>query len=172
MVLSLGERQKGQIYNVVLKYDIKYNKVWYRWLDLQINSIWVNPKGNQSWICIGRTDAEAKTPIFWPSDVKNWLIGRDADSGKDWRQEDKGMTEDKMVGWHHRLDGYEFEQAPGVGDGQGSLACCSPRGRKESDTIERLNWTELRLNYLPSKRYLHKGWFGQCSQTLPALDKG
>ena len=89
----------------------------------------VNPKGNQSWIFIGRTDAEA--PILWPPDVKNWLLGKDPDAGKDWRQEEKGTTEAEMVGWHHRLNGHEFEQALGVGDGQGSPVCCSPRGRKE-----------------------------------------
>ena len=102
----------------------------------------VNPKGNQSWIFIGRTDAEAETPILWPPDAKNWLTGKDPDAGKDWRQEEKGTTEDEMVGWHHRLDGHEFEQAPGVGVGQGNLECCSPWGHKESDTTERLNWTE------------------------------
>ena len=102
----------------------------------------VHPIGNQSWIFIGRTDAKAETPILWPRDVKKWLIGKDPDAGKGWRQEEKGMTEDEMVGWHHRLNGHEFEQAPGVGEGQGSLACCSPCGRKESDTTEWLNWTE------------------------------
>ena len=99
----------------------------------------VNPKGNQSWIFIGRTDAEAETPILCPSDGKNWLTGKDPDAGKDWRQEDKGTTEDEMVGWHHWLDGHEFEQAVGVGDGQGSLACCSPWGAKELDTTGKLN---------------------------------
>ena len=103
----------------------------------------VNAKGNQSWIFIGRTDAEAEAPILWPPDVKNWLVGKDPDGGKDWGQEVKGTTEDEMVGWHHRHDGHEFEQAPGVGDGQGSLVCCSPWGRKELDTTEQLNWTEL-----------------------------
>ena len=83
----------------------------------------VNPKGNRSWIFIGRTDAEAETPILWPPDVKNRLIGKDPDAGKDWRREEKGMTEDEMVGWHHQLNGHEFEQALGVGDGQGNLAC-------------------------------------------------
>ena len=102
----------------------------------------VHPKGNQSWIFIGRTDAETEIPILWPPDVKNWLIWKDPDAGKDWRQEKKGMTEDEMVGWHHQLDGHEFEQAPGVGDGQGSLACCSPWACKESDLTEWLNWTE------------------------------
>ena len=86
----------------------------------------VNPKGNQPWIFIGRTDAKAEAPILWPPDVKNWLIGKDPDAGKDWRQEEKGTTEDEMVGWHHWLHGHEFEQALWVGDGQGTLACCSP----------------------------------------------
>ena len=100
----------------------------------------VNPKGNQSWIFTGRTDAEAETLIFWPSDAKNWLTGKDPDTRKDWRQEKKGTTEDEMVGWYHQLYGHEFEQAPGVGDGQGSLVCCSPWGRKELDMTEWLNW--------------------------------
>ena len=99
----------------------------------------VQPKGNQSWIFIGRTDAEAETPVLWPPDAKNWLIGKDPDAGKDWRQEEKGTTEDEMVGWHYRLDGHEFEQAPRVGDGQGTLVCCSLWGHKESDMTEQLN---------------------------------
>ena len=99
----------------------------------------VHPKRNQSWILIGRTDIEAETPILWPPVAKNWLTGKDPDAGKDWRQEEKGMTEDEMIGWHHRLNGHGFEQALGVGDGQGSLACCSPWCCKESDTTE-LNW--------------------------------
>ena len=102
----------------------------------------VHPKGNRSWLFTGRTDAEAETPILWPSDAKNWLNGKDPDAGKDWRQEEKGTIEDEMVGWHHWLDGHEFEQALGVGDGQGGLACCSPWGHKESDTTEWLYWTE------------------------------
>ena len=100
----------------------------------------VNPKGNQSWIFIGRTDAE--DPILWPPDVKNWLIGKDLDSGKDWRREEKGMTEDVMVGWIHWLNGHEFAWTLGVGDAKGGLTCCSSWGRKESDMTERLNWTE------------------------------
>ena len=91
----------------------------------------VNPKGNQSWIHIGRTYDETETAILWPHNAKNWLLGKDPDAGKDWRQEEKGMTEDEMVVWHHWLDGHEFYQAPGVGDGQGSLACCSLWGHKE-----------------------------------------
>ena len=102
----------------------------------------VNPKGNQSWIFIGSTEAETETPILWPPDVKNWLIGKDPDAGKDWRQEEKGMTEDEMVGWHHWLNRHGFGWTPGVGDGQGGLACCDSWGRKESDTTERLSWTE------------------------------
>ena len=91
----------------------------------------VHPKGNQSWIFIGRTDAEAETPILWPPDAKNWLIEKDLDAGTDWRrEEEKGTIEDEMVGWHHRLNGHEFKQALGVGDGQGSLACCSPWGHR------------------------------------------
>ena len=99
----------------------------------------VNPKGNQSWIFIGRTDAEAETLTLWPPDAKNWLIWKDSDVGKDWRQEEKGMTEDEIVGWHHWLSEHEFEWALGVGDGQGSLARFSPWGRRESDMTERLN---------------------------------
>ena len=100
----------------------------------------VYPKGNQSWILTGRTDAEA--PIPWPPDAKNWLSGKHPDAGKGWRQEEKGTTEDEMAGWHHQLDGHESEQALGVSDGQGSLACCSPWGGKESDTTEWLNWMD------------------------------
>ena len=98
-----------------------------------------HPKGNQSWIFIGKINTEAEAPIIWPPDVKNQLIGKVPDAGKDWRQEEKGTTEDDMVGWHHWLNGHKFEQTPGIGDGQGSLACCSPWGRKESDTTGWLN---------------------------------
>ena len=101
----------------------------------------VHPNGDQSWIFIGRTHAEAETPILWPPNVKNWLTGKDPHAGKDWRQ--KRMTENEMVGWHHQLYGHEFGWAPGVGDGQGGPVCCSPWGGKESDTTKRLNWTEL-----------------------------
>ena len=94
----------------------------------------VNPKGNQSWILIGRTDAEAETPILWPLDTKNWLIKKDTDAWKDWRQEEKGTTEDEMAGWNHQLNEHELEQTPADSEGQWSLACCSPWGRKESDT--------------------------------------
>ena len=97
----------------------------------------VHPKRNQSWI-YWKTDTEAETPVLWPPDVKNWLIWKDADPGKDWRLEEKGTTEDKMVGWHHWLNGNEFEQALGDGEGQGGLVCCSLWGRKDSDTTEQL----------------------------------
>ena len=114
----------------------------------QIQSI--HPNGNQSWIFTGRTDAEAETPILWPPDGKNRLIGKDPDAGKDWRREEKGTKEDEMVGWHHRRDGHEFEWALEVGDGQGSLACWSPWGCKELGTTEWLNCTGLFMD----KRYL------------------
>ena len=102
----------------------------------------VNPKGNQSWIFIGKTDAEAEAPILWPPDAKNWLTAKAPDAGEDWRK-DNGMTEDEKVGWYLWLNGHEFEQALGVGDGEGSLVCCSPWSRKELDTTELLNWTDL-----------------------------
>ena len=101
----------------------------------------VHFKGNQPWIFTGRTDAEAETLILWPPDVKNWHNGKDPDARKDWRQEEKGTTEDEMVEWHHWLDGYESEQSLGIDDGQGSLACCSLWGLKESGIIAWLNWS-------------------------------
>ena len=123
-----------------------------RWSEQTLLS--VHPKGSQFWMFIGRTDAEAQTPILWLPDVKNQLIWKDPDAGKDWRRE-KGTTEDEMIGWHHWLNGHEFEQTPGVGDGQGRLACCS---RKELDMTEQLNWTELNwwrhLKLLRSKVYV------------------
>ena len=106
----------------------------------------VHPKGNKSWIFIGKTNAEAETPILWTPDVKNWLIGRDPDAGNDWRQEQKGVTEDEMVGWHHWLNGHEFEQALGVGDRPESLVCCSPWGCKKLDMTELLNWTTCTMS--------------------------
>ena len=120
----------------------------------------VNPKGDQSWIFTRRIDAEAEVPILWPPDVKDWLektlmLGKTEIRRRRWQRIkwlDGMMTEDKMVGWHHQLYGHEFEQALGVGDGQGSLACCSPWGRKESDTAEQLNWTELSPNVNKNKK--------------------
>ena len=111
----------------------------------------VHPKGSQSWIFIGRTDAEAQTPILWPPDAKNWLTGKDPEAGNDWRQEEKLMAEDEMVGWHHRVYGHEFEQVPGVGVGQGSLACCSPCcHRVRHDWVTELNWCQQYLVTLQS----------------------
>ena len=101
----------------------------------------VNPKGNQCWIFIGRTDAEFEALILWPHDGKNWLIAKDPDAEKYWRQE-KEMTEDDMIGWYHQLNWYELEQAVGDDEGQGSLKCCSPWDCKESDMTEWLNWTD------------------------------
>ena len=113
----------------------------------------VHPKGDQSWVFIGRTDVEAEIPILWPAD-ENWLIGKDPDTGKDWRQEEKGTTEDEIVGWHHCLNRHEFEQVSGVAFGQGSLVCCSPWGHKELDMTKQLNWTEL-INHVPRMGYWH-----------------
>ena len=106
----------------------------------------VHPKGDQSWILIGRTNVEAESPIFWPPDVKSWFIGKDPVAGKDWGQEEKGTTEDEIAGWHHRLNGHGFGWTPGIGDGQEGLVCCGSWSPKESDTTERLNWTEFPFN--------------------------
>ena len=105
----------------------------------------VHSKGYQPWVFVGRNDAKAETPVLWPPHGKRWLIGKDSDAGKDWGQEEKGMTEDEMAGWHHQLDVHEFRWTLEGGDGQGGLACCDSWGRKESDVTERLNWTELIL---------------------------
>ena len=109
-------------------------------------------KENQSWIVFGRTDVKAETLILWLLYVENWLIGKDPDAGKDWRQEEKGKTEDETVGWHHWFYGHSFEQASGVGDGRGSLVCCSPWGLKESDT--ELNWNNQKFWEMQMPRYL------------------
>ena len=137
---------KAMVFPVIIKLDHKENwvpKNWCFWTVVLKKTLKspedckeikaVNPKGNQSWIFIGRNDAEAETPILWPPDAKNWLNGKEPDAGKDWRQEEKGRTEDEMVGWHHRLNRHEFEQALGDNEGQGSLMCYSPWGQKESD---------------------------------------
>ena len=103
----------------------------------------VHSEGDQPWVFFGRNDAKPETPVLWLPHVKSWFIGKDSDAGRDWELEEKGTTEDEMVGWHHWFDGLESEWTPGVGDGQGGLACCDSWGHKESDTTERLNWTEL-----------------------------
>ena len=110
----------------------------------------VHSEGDQCWVFIGRTDVEAEAPILWPRDVKSWLIWKDPDAGKDWGQEEKGTTKGEMVGWHYQLNGHGFGWTPGVCDGQGGLACCSPWGRKESDMTEQLNWLRT--------VYLYGGW--------------
>ena len=114
----------------------------------------VHPKGDQSWVFIGRTDVEAETPILWPPNAKSWLIGKEPDAGRDWGQEEKGMTEDEMTEWHHQLDGHGSGWTPAVGDGQGGLACCGSWGRKESDMTERLNWTKASNPGLPRCRQI------------------
>ena len=111
----------------------------------------VHSEGDQPWDFFGRNDAKAETPVLWPLHAKCWLIGKDCDAGWDWGQEEKGMTEDEMAGWHHWLDGRESEWIPGVGDGQGGLVCCDSWGRKESDTTERLIWSETYSHHLVFK---------------------
>ena len=113
----------------------------------------VHPKGDQPWVFIGRIDAEAEALILRPPQAKSWLIGKDSDAGRDWGQEEKGTTETEMAGWHHWLDGHESEWTPGVGDGQGGLACCDSWGHKQSDTNERLNWTELNWGNIVIKTF-------------------
>ena len=132
----------------------------------------VNPKGNQSWIFTGRTDAEAEVPILWPRDAKSWLIGKDPDAGRDWGQEEKGATEVKMIGWHHLLSVHEFEQSPGDDEGQGSLACCSPWGLKKSDTTEGVKNGSTRWVWRSFLSYTHfhnllfyKSYLTLCSCT-------
>ena len=116
----------------------------------------VHSKGDRSWVFFERNDAIAETPVLWPPYAKSWLIGKDSDAGRDWGQEEKGTTEDEMAGWYHRLDGCEFEWTPGVGVGQGGLACYNSWGRKELGTTERLNWTEL--NWMQTLVEFMKNW--------------
>ena len=104
----------------------------------------VHSEGDQPWVFFGGNDAKAEAPVLWPPHAKSWLIWKDPDAGRDWGQEEKGMTEDEMAGWHHRLQGHESEWTLGVGDGQGGLACCDSWGHKESDTTEQLNWLNLK----------------------------
>ena len=124
--------------------EIKNSKIIPRRLLLGRKVVTNHSEGDQPWDFFGGNDAEAETPVLWTPHVKSWLIGKDSDAGRDWGQEEKGTTEDEMAGWHHWLDGGESEWTPGVGDGQGGLACCDSWGRKKSDTTEWLNWTELK----------------------------
>ena len=130
----------------------------------------VHPKGDQSWVFIGRADGKAETPILWPPHAKSWLIGKDSDDGEDWRQEEKGTTEDGMVGRHHRHDGHEFEQAPGFCNGQGTLACCSPWVTVGHD--ERLNWTD-RMPFKKLTIFLINwgNWITMTEFPLPTLQR-
>ena len=113
-------------------------------------------KGDQPWDFFGRNDTQAETPVLWPPHAKSWLTGKDFDAGRDWGQEKKGTTEDEMAGWHHWLNGHESEWTPGVGDGQGGLACCDSWGRKESDTTEQLNWTDTSIYSQVSRNFKKK----------------
>ena len=131
---------------------------FYFWLALGKEIQSVHSKGDQSWVFFGRNDAKAETPVLWPPHAKNWLIGKDSDAGRDWGQEEKGTTEDEMAGWHHLLDGCEFEWTLGVGDGQGGLACCDSWGHKASDMAEWLNWTELNWTYIYVCVYVYIWW--------------
>ena len=117
----------------------------------------VHSKGDQSWVFIGSTDAEAETPVLWPPHVKSWLIRKDPNIGENWGQDEKGMTEDEMVGWHHPLNGHGFGWIPGVGDGQGGVVCCSSWGHKDLDTTEWLNWTDKKHRGPESGSYLSRG---------------
>ena len=147
---SYNELQKCPLYFCFLEKRVR--------LTLLLPNSFVKTTGKcQAWMFIGRSGAEA--PILWPPDEMSWLVGKDPDAGKDGRREEKGTTEDEMVGWHHRLNGHEFESTLGVGDGQGGLVCCSPWGHKELDTTEQLNWTELsandNLSILVELQFLH-----------------
>ena len=132
--------------NVLWSWNLNWKKNWCFWIVVLEKTLesplnckkikLVNPKGNQSWIFIGRTDTEVEAPILWPPHAKSWLIGKDLDAGRDWGQEEKGKTEDEMVGWHHQLNEHEFGWTPGVGDGQGGLVCSGSWDCKESDMTE------------------------------------
>ena len=129
----------------------------------------VHSEGDQSWDFFGRNDTKAETPILWPPHAKSWLIGKDSDAGRDWGQEEKGMTEDEMGGWHHWLDGRESEWIPGTGDGQGGLVCCHSWGRKESDMTEWLNWTELNFKNIIFKKCVTKQVYKCTHQMYTAV---
>ena len=170
--------------------DYKENwapKTWYFWtvvLEKTLESPLdckevqpVHPKGDQSWVFIGRTDVEAETPILWPPDVKSWLIWKDPDAGKEWGQEEKGTTEDETVGWHHRFNGHGSGWTLEVSDGQGGLACCGSWGHKESDMTERLNWTDdfsssqvWMWDLDPKEDWVRKNWCFQPVMLEKTLD--
>ena len=145
------------------------------WESLELQGDPTSPsKGDQPWVFFGRNDAEAETPVLWPPHANSWLIGKDSDAGRDWGQEEKGTTEDEMAGWHHWLDGREFEWTPGVGDGQGGLACCDSWGCKESDMTERLNWltdthTNTHTQYVAKYQELEKSHWRRKWQPTPVL---
>ena len=126
----------------------------------------VHSEGDQPWDFLGRNDVKAETPVLWPPLAKSWLIGKDSDAGRDWGQEEKGTTEDEMAGWHHELDGHESVWTPGIGDGQGGLMCCDSWGRKDSDTTERLNWTDALSN---NNKEAEVEWFYEDLQDLLEL---
>ena len=149
---------------------------------LLLNILWKHPiiyiqpvhsEGDQPWDFFGRNDAKAETPVLWPPHAKSWLIGKDPDAGRGWRQEEKGTTEDEMAGWHHWLDGPESEWTPGVGDGQGGLACCDSWGRKELDTTERLIWSDVETTLIayfssaPTCFYIH--WWFLAESVIPVM---
>ena len=131
----------------------------------------VHSEGDEPWVFFGRNDAKAETPVLWPPHAKTWLIGKDSDAGRNWGQEEKGMAEDEMAGWHHWLDGRESEWTLGVGDGQGGLACCDSWGRKDSDTTERLNWTELKVHFSSTKTSGYSFKYSALTQHVP-IDQG
>ena len=132
----------------------------------------VHPKGDQSWVFIGRTDADAKTPILWPPHMKSWLTGKDPDAGRDWGQEEKGTTENEMAGWHHQLDGHVFGWTPGVGDGQGGLVCCNSWGRKELDTTEQLRYQKRCTQYYTlGSKYIYNSNSEITFTCIPELNK-
>ena len=130
----------------------------------------VHPKGDQSWVFIGRSDAKAETPILWAPHVKSWLIGKDLDAERDWGQEEKGMTEDEMAGWHLQLDGHEFVWTLGVGNGQGSLVCFDSWGHIKLDTTERLNWAETPYLSLASLEIFIR-WHWILNDSVPQTRK-
>ena len=134
----------------------------------------VHSKGDRSWVFFGKTDAKAETPVLWPPHVKSWLTGKDFDAGRDCGQEEKGTTEDEMAGWHHRLNGCEFEWTLGFGDGQGGLACCNSWGCKESDTTELLYWTEriiFDICNLIKLELIYIKWLQYSKVSVPKKDK-